>query len=128
MAFPRTGFARLSRDALAEVRRVQAGLPEGLKEAAAKVPVICKMQPGRALLEGDESEDELLGLFVGEACNELAGDNPIPPQIYLFLANIWDYSGGDPRAYLREVRKTYLHEIGHYIGIDENGLEERGME
>jgi predicted Zn-dependent protease with MMP-like domain len=123
-----SGFARLSRDALAEVERVHAELPDELKEAATQVPVVCRMKPDKDLLEAGESDDELLGLFVGEACDETGGDWPVPPQIFLFLENIWDYSGGDPRTYLREVRKTYLHELGHYIGIDENGLEARGME
>jgi predicted Zn-dependent protease with MMP-like domain len=121
-------FTRLSRDALAEVARVQAALPADLREGALAVPVVCQMLPGRDLLDETDFEDDLLGLFVGEAVDETAGDSPLPPQIYLFLANIWDYSEGDPRTYLREVRKTYLHELGHYIGIDEEGLTERGME
>ena len=123
-----TGFSRLSRDAIAEIERVQSGLPEGLKEAAALIPVVCRMKPGKDMLDDGESDDELLGLFVGEACDETGSDWPVPPQIFLFLENIWDYSDRDPRTYLREVRKTYLHEFGHYIGIDENGLEARGME
>jgi predicted Zn-dependent protease with MMP-like domain len=121
-------FTRLSRDALAEVVRVQAALPAQLREGAAAVPVVCQMMPGRDLLDETDLEDDLLGLFVGEAMDETAGDSPMPPQIYLFLANIWDYSDGDPRTYLREVRKTYLHELGHYLGIDEDGLTARGME
>ena len=120
-------FARLSRDALAEVGRVQTALPPDLQESALAVPVVCQMQPTRDLLDDDETVDELLGLFVGEAVDETAGDSPMPPQIYLFLANIWDYADGDPRKYLREVRKTYLHELGHYLGIDEEGLTARGM-
>ena len=121
-------FARLSRDAQHEIERVQTGLPQDLREEAAKVPVVFEMRAERALLEAGETEDDLLGLFVGEAYDETAGDTPVPPQIYLFLANIWDYAEGDQRVYLREVRKTYLHELGHFLGLGESELEDRGMD
>jgi predicted Zn-dependent protease with MMP-like domain len=120
-------FARLSRDALAEVGRVRGKLPEDLREAAGDVPVVCQLLPDESFLDKDETVEDLLGLFVGEAFDETGGDSPVPPQIYLFLANIWDFANGDPRVYLREVRKTYLHELGHYLGLSEGELEERGM-
>jgi len=120
-------YARLSRDALAEVGRVRGKLPPDVREAAANVPVVCELLPEVSLLDGGESSDDLLGLFVGEAFDETGGDVPVPPQIYLFLANIWDFANGDPRVYLREVRKTYLHELGHYLGLSEGELESRGM-
>ena len=123
----RPSVARLSRDALAEVERVRSRLPGELRSASEGVAVVCEMRPEAALLEGDESAEDLLGLFVGEAFDESGGDSPLPPQIYLFLANIWDFANGDPRVFLREVRKTYLHELGHYLGLSEGELDDRGM-
>lgn len=120
-------FVRLSRDAHAEIDRVRAKLPEDLQAAAGDVPVVCQLLPDVSLLEDTETVEDLLGLFVGEAFDEMGGDSPVPPQIYLFLANIWDFANGDPRVYLREVRKTYLHELGHYLGLDEGELDGRGM-
>ena len=52
----------------------------------------------------------------------------LPPQILLFLANIWDYAGGAEPAFREEVRVTYLHELGHYLGWDESDLEVRGLD
>ena len=52
----------------------------------------------------------------------------VPPQILLFLANLWDYADGDEALFREEVRTTYLHELGHYLGLDELDLEERGLE
>ena len=121
-------FSRLSRDALTEVARVRLGLPADLREVSEPVTVVCEMAPDAGLLDGDEAEEDLLGLFVGEAYNEQAGDMPMPPQIYLFLANLWDFSHGDPRIYLREVRKTYIHELGHYLGLSEEELDARGLQ
>jgi len=116
------------RDADAELSRVRAALPEEIAEAAAAVTVVAQLLPEIELLEPDETERDLLGLFVGENRDEAGGDNPVPPQIYLFLENIWDEAGGDPRIFRREVRKTYLHELGHYLGLDEDDLRLRGME
>ncbi len=116
------------RDADAEVTRLRAALPEEIRSAAEGVTVVCQMLPEPDLLLEDEEEGDLLGLFVGENRFELGSDNPVPPQIYLFLENIWEEADGDPRVFRREVRKTYLHELGHYLGLNEEDLGQRGME
>jgi predicted Zn-dependent protease with MMP-like domain len=121
-------FSRLMRDADGEVTRLRAALPEEIRSAAEDVTVVCQMLPEPDLLLEDEDESDLLGLFVGENRNELGGDNPVPPQIYLFLENIWEEAQGDPRVFRREVRKTYLHELGHYLGLGEDDLTLRGLE
>lgn len=53
---------------------------------------------------------------------------PIPPQIILFLENLWDFSDGDEAIYREEIRITLLHELGHYLGLDELDLEDRGLD
>jgi len=52
----------------------------------------------------------------------------LPPTITLFLANLRDEAGDDPAIFRQEVRTTLLHEIGHYLGLDEDGLIARGLE
>lgn len=52
----------------------------------------------------------------------------MPPQIILFLENIWEYAEGDAGVYRVEVRTTLLHELGHYLGLDEDDLAERGLD
>lgn len=123
----RGSFGRLSAVAGAEVGSVLSSLPESLRSLAENVPVVFQMVPSAELLEADEEPEDLLGLFVGEAVNESGGDFPVPPQIFLFLSNIWDFTDGEPRAFRRELRKTFLHELGHYLGLGEGELESRGM-
>ena len=53
---------------------------------------------------------------------------PLPPQIILFLENLWDFSESDEEIFLDEVHTTLLHELGHYLGLGEDDLEERGLE
>lgn len=110
---------RLEKLAADEVAAVLAALPEPLAEPARKVPVIFEAQP--------DQDDDLLGLFIG---SELAreGDDPLPPQIILFLENIRDEAEDNGRTFRNEVRITYLHELGHYLGLGENDLFERGLE
>ncbi|MBL9126699.1 MAG: metallopeptidase family protein, partial [Verrucomicrobiales bacterium] len=48
--------------------------------------------------------------------------------ILLFLENLWEFVEGDSDGYYEEVRTTYLHELGHYLGLDEIDLEERGLD
>ncbi len=69
-------------------------------------------------LQADGIEPDTLGLFTGpEFADE--GNVPLPPQIILFLENLWDFAEGDEAIFREEVRTTFLHELGHYLGLDE---------
>ncbi len=119
-------WIRLQSTAQAEVESTLAALPSPLRQQAAPLPVSYEARPARHLLnEGFESD--LLGLFIGPALAE-PDESPLPPQIILFLENIWEMVEGDEASYRDEIRTTYLHELGHYLGLDEIDLEERGLE
>jgi predicted Zn-dependent protease with MMP-like domain len=109
-----------------EVEQTLAALPDPLRAPAAALPISYERKPSAALL-ADGSEPDLLGLFIGAALDE-PPDSPLPPQIILFLENLWDFAGEDIEIYREEIQTTYLHELGHYLGLDELDLEERGLE
>lgn len=110
-----------------EVRQTVRRLPEPLRVRARALPLTCEHRPSVELQE-DGIELDTLGLFVGEELAETGATLvPMPAQIILFLDNIWDYVEGDELAYRDEVRTTYLHELGHYLGLDELDLDERGL-
>ena len=74
-------------------------------------------------------EPDILGLFTGSPHGtELARDQPMPPEILLYLENLWDLAEGDPAVFREETRLTYLHELGHYLGWDEDELAARGLD
>jgi predicted Zn-dependent protease with MMP-like domain len=103
-------------------------LPEPLRLRAEPLPVTYEPHPSSALCM-DGIEPDTLGLFVGSAfAEEEITASPMPPQIMLFLENIWDQAEEDEDAFRMEVRTTYLHELGHYLGLDEEDLIERGLE
>ena len=112
--------------ALAEVEATLVALPKPLRERAEKLPVTFERQPN-AGLQADGIEADTLGLFTGpEFADE--GNVPLPPQIILFLENLWDFADGDEKIFRDEVHTTFLHELGHYLGLDEYELTERGLE
>lgn len=125
MAFP---WSKLCALALNEVESTLAELPAPLRERAKTLPVTCERLPNAAQIR-DGTESDTLGLFVGpEYAFEEAAAEPLPPQIILFLQNLWDLAEGDEEIFREEVRTTYLHELGHYLGLDEEDLFERGLE
>ena len=119
-------WEKLSAIALAELEVTQEALPEPLRERAEKLPVIFEQQPNMEL-QADGIEADTLGLFVGPEFVE-ENDSPLPPQIILFLKNIWDVAETNEQRFREEVRTTFLHELGHYLGLNEAELTERGLE
>ena len=120
--------SRLVRIASDAVAAAQGELPPEIREAARAVPVHFEASPGADVL-ADGFEPDLLGLFTGNPVGtELSSDSPAPAQIFLYTANLWDFAEGDVDAYCEEARLTYLHELGHYLGWDEDQLARRGLE
>jgi predicted Zn-dependent protease with MMP-like domain len=51
----------------------------------------------------------------------------LPPSIVLFQRNLERFVRS--RAELaEEIRVTLVHEVGHYLGLDEDELYERGLD
>jgi predicted Zn-dependent protease with MMP-like domain len=121
-----TNWKKMQALALAEVEATLEALPKPLRERAEKLPVTFERQPN-AGLQADGIEADTLGLFTGPEFSD-EGNVPMPPQIILFLENIWDFAEGDEEIFRDEVHTTFLHELGHYLGLDEDELTERGLE
>jgi predicted Zn-dependent protease with MMP-like domain len=114
--------------AQAVVKATLASLPEPIKKETQALPVTYEPRPSAEMIE-DGIEPDTLGLFLGNAFPDLEyGHDPLPPQILLFLDNLWEFCEDDEAAYRHEVRATLLHELGHYLGLDETDLEARGLD
>lgn len=117
-------LAALAEQIVAATRR---RLPARLRALAENLPVVYHDWPSEEIL-GEEFEADILGMFAGSPHGLDTGDNnALPAHIMLFVENIWDFAGGDPGIYRDEVKLTYLHELGHYFGWDEDELEARGL-
>jgi predicted Zn-dependent protease with MMP-like domain len=114
--------------ALEEVEATLSALPKPLSARARALPITFERRPNRDQIR-DGIEADTLGLFFGpEFADEGIASVPLPPQIILFLENLWAQADGDEATFQQEVRTTLLHELGHYLGLDENDLRERGLE
>ena len=102
-------------------------LPAELREAARQLPVCFEDLPSDDLV-ADGFDPDILGLFVGAPRHEHAHDPGPPPQIILYLENILDEADDAGTTFEEEVRRTYLHELGHYLGLDEQALADRDLD
>lgn len=109
------------------VAQTLRNLPAELRAAAKEVPTCLEDWPDEDLV-ADGLDPGILGLFIG-APRHWQDDTPgPPPQILLYLENILDESEEAGTTFEEEVRRTYLHELGHYLGLDEEDLAARNLD
>ena len=105
-------------------------LPEPFHRHLAEVAVTVDDVPGLDVLRssGEAGEPfepaETLGLFVGVPITERSfdGAGELPPRILLFRRNLERFAAGE--GDLREqIAITLYHELGHYLGMEEDDLE-----
>jgi predicted Zn-dependent protease with MMP-like domain/Flp pilus assembly protein TadD len=114
-----------AKDAERVAVRTLEELPDDFRDAIRDVPVIVDDFPSREfVLENPTLGPQILGLFTGNTHNER---NPVPTAIMIFRKNL-EKVVADREELAAEIRKTLLHEIGHYLGLNEDDLRERGLE
>lgn len=119
---------KLTALARAELETTIAALPAPLRAHVQSLPITFQPRPNSAQRR-DGIEADTLGLFVGaDLIFDAQSALPLPPQIILFLQNIWEEADADESVFRAEVRTTFLHELGHYLGLNEDDLTERGLE
>ena len=121
-------LAELTLVAAEVIAATQRKLPRELRPLATAVPVHYEALPGEDVL-ADGFPDDILGLFSGPSHgSESDSSQPSPSQIVLYLENLWDFAEEDIAIFREETRITYLHELGHYFGWDEDDLAARGLD
>lgn len=117
-------IAAATREVEATIRR----LPPPVRDFAKKIPVHYEARPPAHIIE-EGFPDDILGLFDGSAHGEeISRDQPMPPQISLYLDNIWAFVEQSREDFVAEVSVTYLHELGHFFGWDEDDLAARDLD
>jgi predicted Zn-dependent protease with MMP-like domain len=73
---------------------------------------------------------EILGYFSGYSLVERSVADPwstLPASIVLFRRNL-ERIAWDRERMIEELRITVLHEVGHFLGLDEDDLVQRGLD
>jgi predicted Zn-dependent protease with MMP-like domain len=117
------GFERL-------VERALAGIPSPFRDALAEVAIVIDDLPNRDQLAENEldPDDTLYGLYEGVPRTEYGADwVAVPNRITLFRLPL-EEDFPDPDDLADEVRITVIHELAHHLGIDDDRLEELGVD
>lgn len=109
------------------VAEIINNLPATLRDAAREVPVCIEDWPSEEITN-DGLDPGILGLFVGAPRHEHPGEPGPPPQILLYVENILGECQDSGLTFEEEIRRTYLHELGHYLGLDEDALADRDLD
>jgi len=111
------------------VERALDSVPEPFSHALDEVAVIVADEPSPVQRReaGLGPGDDLYGLFEGVPRTAWAADWAIvPSKITLFRLALED-DFPDPADLEHQVWVTVLHELGHYLGIDDSRLHDLGV-
>ena len=104
-----------------------------LRNYLSNVPVLLEEFPSEALLRQYEppiGPTQILGYFSGTSIAERSLDTPwssLPAAIVIFRTNLQRFSR-DRTELVEELRITLFHEVGHFLGLSETDLEDRGLD
>lgn len=110
---------------------ILAALPEDLRQAIDNVAVLLEEEPTPAQRRALDlpPEEPLYGLFEGPTWGERARAAVAwPSRIILFRRPLEADFGDDPFRLRAEIRRTLLHELGHYFSLSEADLARLGLE
>lgn len=112
-----------------EFERAVAGarekLPEPFRVHLDQVVLMIEDLPADALVQGDAPIDpETLGLFDGAPLGD-AREGELPARIFLFQRNLERHAAHSELT--GEIAVTLYHELGHYLGLDEEEVEDIGL-
>lgn len=110
------------------VSRALASLPGPFAERIENVAVVLRDEPTEDDLEeaGLEPGEELFGLYVGVPLTGRSEYHMVLPDRILIFQGPHERHF-DPEDLVEEVRRTVVHEVAHYFGIDDDRLDELGL-
>ena len=114
------------------VRESMEALPDEIRVHMDEVPVVVQDLPEKDVLtdpEGEEISPSVQGLFIGQTLRDRSVFNPpeAPATIFIYQRNL-ERMCFTREELIHEISLTLYHELGHYLGLEEDELEARGLE
>ncbi len=115
------------------VEEVLTSLHPNLQEYLANVAILVEDIPSEEILgqyDPPIPPGELLGYFSGHGLMDRSLEDPwshLPSAIILFRRNLQRYAQTHEQL-VEELKTTLYHEVGHFLGLDEEQVKDRGLE
>lgn len=104
-------------------------IPRRFREAMQNLSIVVEDWPDPGLMEEvtGNPDEVLYGLFTGRPLTERRYDDwgELPSMIHIYQKPL-EEDFPDPDELKREIETTLVHEIAHYLGIDEETLDRYG--
>ena len=112
----------------AAVNEARANLPRSIREYIADVPVLVEDYPPADLIKRENVSPQILGLFMGVPRTEAVVTSQVPDldRVLLFKKNL-EKVCRDLEELIQQIQITVRHEIGHYLGLDEDDMDRLGL-
>ena len=107
------------------VDRALESLPDWVVERIDNLVVVVEEKPS----PDQDPDGDLLGIYEGVSLRDRSGDywGALPDQITIFRLPHLEMGLSD-KELEAEIRHTVFHEIGHFLGIEEDRLHEIGYD
>jgi len=114
-------FEQVAGDALRD-------LPRSIREYIEHIPLLIEDFPSREMLVQENVSPQILGIFIGVPRTEAAvtAQARDVDRMMLFKRNL-EKVARTPAELAEQIQITVKHEIGHYLGLDEDDLERLGL-
>jgi predicted Zn-dependent protease with MMP-like domain/Flp pilus assembly protein TadD len=109
-----------------------AALPDLVRNYLSNVAIAVEDLPAEEDLLGSDPplSPSILGVFRGAPLGQKASPDPwshFPSSIVLYQRNLARFAR-DKRELIEQIGVTLIHEVGHFLGLDERELWELGLE
>ena len=108
------------------VQQAYRQLPANVRQTLDNVDISVEDSPSPEDFDALSEESTLFGLYTGVPLTERAGYEPaLPDRIIVFRQPILE-NCATAEEVVREIRITLWHEVGHFLGLDEEALHRLG--